>query len=157
MSELTAELTVLMGIPASGKSTIVSDMLLGVDYEVVSPDQIRQELTGNRGDQSRNDRVFQLAHGQVLNALGDGLDVLFDATNVTASARNALLEIAGRVSAKTTLIILRTPFEVCLERNAYRTKYIVPESVMFLMHERFVRSLSEIGYEDWNTIINVKE
>ena len=146
-----SKLIALMGIPASGKSTVVGQM----QGEIICPDDIRRELTGDRGDQSRNEHVFQLAHARLLNCLGDVDDtyddVIFDATNVTASARNALLDIADHCGATKRLIVMRTDFEECKTRNAYRTQHQVPEHVMDRMHERFVRSLSEIGYERWDT------
>lgn len=151
-----AELIALMGIPASGKSTFRDTYNQFEDYVIVCPDDIRQELTGNRSDQSRNDFVFANAHTQTWDHLEADRDVIFDATNVTASARAALLEIADKTNASRKLFVLRTPFEDCLERNAYRVQHQVPLLVMYKMHARFVRSLSEIGYESWNAILNVE-
>jgi predicted kinase len=144
-------MTALMGIPASGKSTLVESI---PNTEVICPDEIRRELTGDRGDQSRNDLVFNTAHERLFNALHEGRDVLFDATNVTASARKALLDIADDAGAETRLIVIRTPFEECKMRNLARVRHQVPAHVMDLMHERFTRSLSEIGYERWDQIVN---
>lgn len=139
-----------MGLPASGKSTLVETIPL---LRVVSPDQIREELTGRKGDQSRNDEVFEVAHNTLALYLEANQSVLFDATNVTASARQMLLGISKDVGAETRLIILRTPFAECKARNAERNEP-VPDDVMDRMHFNFARSLAEVAFETWDQIVN---
>jgi len=147
------QLTVLMGIPASGKSTLVETM---PNLKVVSTDQIRKDLTGNHANQDANADVFKIAHGAVEWYLRNDKDVLFDATNVTASARKALLDIADETDAEARLIVLHTPFDECVARNAERDQP-VPDDVMVRMLVNFTRSLSEIGHETWDQICNWRE
>ncbi len=75
----------LVGIPASGKSTFVSTVK--DNYIIVSPDEIRKELTGNISDQTKNKEVWDLAKKRVNKALSSGDNVILDATNVSSNNR----------------------------------------------------------------------
>lgn len=68
-----------IGISGSGKSYIYNK-----DYKdcvQVSPDLIREELTGDISNQTKNKEVFKLAFERVDEYLNNGKDVFFDATN----------------------------------------------------------------------------
>ena len=79
-----------VGISGSGKSTWIKT-LVGMGYEVISPDDIRRELTGNISDQSKNNEVFSLAFQRAANALENNKNVIFDATNVSSDLRQKML------------------------------------------------------------------
>ena len=145
------QITALMGIPAAGKTTLCQSM---VNLHFISPDDNRKRLTGSKSDQSRNEEAFDLAHEELRAALKNGEDVLFDSTALTQYARHFILEIAAELDVETRLIILRTPFEECLARNNARVRDRVPEHVMYLMHERFWCSLSQVAFEPWDQIVN---
>ncbi len=155
------DLVVLMGIPGSGKSSFVQEQLEvcdSMDWDrpvVVSTDKIRLELTGDAENQTRNGEVFRLAHHRTVTALLLGYDVMFDATNVTASARKDLLDIAKDAEADTTLMVLRVPFEECLRRNGDRDR-VVPLDIMVKMLVKYTESLHAIGTEAWNNIIFIE-
>lgn len=80
-----------VGISGSGKSTWIKT-LEGQGYEVVSPDEIRRELTGSISDQSRNKDVFPIAFQRTIDFLNAGKNVIFDATNVTSYHRKQMLD-----------------------------------------------------------------
>lgn len=75
-----------VGISGSGKSTWINANRKS-NTVVISPDEIRRELTGNISDQSKNNDVFVLAFKKAIDALNNGNDVIFDATNVTSFHR----------------------------------------------------------------------
>jgi len=80
-----------VGISGSGKSRWIKS-LEGQGYVVISPDDIRRELTGNISDQTRNKEVFPLAFQRTVDALNAGKNVIFDATNVTSFHRKQMLD-----------------------------------------------------------------
>ena len=80
-----------VGISGSGKSRWISS-LENQGFEVISPDEIRRELTGSISDQSRNKDVFPLAFERSVEALNAGKSVIFDATNVTSKTRKQMLD-----------------------------------------------------------------
>lgn len=80
-----------VGISGSGKSRWIKS-LEGQGYVVISPDDIRRELTGNISDQSKNGEVFPLAFQRTIDALNNGKNVIFDATNVVSFHRKQMLD-----------------------------------------------------------------
>ena len=150
------DLIALMGIPASGKSTHIEQMKLdyfarGENVEVVSPDQIRLQLTGDMSNQDRNSEVFMTAHALAGMYLRQDKTVIWDATNVTARARRDILKTAAEANALAKLVVIDTPLTTARQRNAARDR-VVPEHVLDRMYRQFVESLSQIGHELWFSI-----
>ena len=52
------KLYMMIGLPASGKSTIAKEIAKSEDAVIVSSDEIRQEF-GDVNDQSQNAKVFE--------------------------------------------------------------------------------------------------
>lgn len=52
------KLYMMIGLPASGKSTIAKELSKSEDAVIVSSDEIRREL-GDINDQSQNTKVFE--------------------------------------------------------------------------------------------------
>lgn len=75
-----------IGISGSGKTTWVKP-LESSGYTVVSPDDIRREITGNVSDQTQNKLVFKIAYARMFDILDNGGSVIFDATNVNTMNR----------------------------------------------------------------------
>ena len=87
----TKGLVLPIGISGSGKSTWIRT-LKNKNTVVISPDEIRKELTGSISDQSKNKEVFATAHERAAQALRDGKLVIFDATNTIAKFRKSLIQ-----------------------------------------------------------------
>lgn len=98
MSQDTKNLYILIGIPASGKSTYVDNILLKkANIVVVATDEIRKELTGTyKFSLESNKNVFEIAKEKIHKALSQGFDVVFDATNTNKQYRNGIIKIAQR-------------------------------------------------------------
>lgn len=128
-----SEVTILSGLPASGKTEWAKNYLFfDPKAVIISPDQIRGELTGDVADQSRNDEVFLIAIRRYRLHLLTGKDIIIDATNLTTSERNQWIHEAQEFGAGWEVVELRTPFLVCLWRN-WRRKRTVPFKVMWRM------------------------
>jgi predicted kinase len=147
-------LCVLMGIPACGKSTYAAKMERD-GWIVVSTDRVREQLTGDESAQWRNDEVFKVAHEMIRSLLLDGNNVVFDATNVRASSRHELIDIASAVGALTELHVINTPWFVCLERNKIRER-VVPEHAMDRMRDQFIESIPQVQSEAWGIVFGVR-
>lgn len=128
-----ARLWLLVGIPASGKSTWAAAQSAG---RVVCMDVIREALTGDAGDQRRNDEVFRRAMGEVRRGLLEEEQVIFDATNATPEARQQPLRIAASVGAAVTAVFFDTPFWLCAQRNAVRPRRVPVDAML-----RFAQNL----------------
>jgi len=88
--ENKSKLILPVGISGSGKSTWIKANT-DSNTVVVSPDEIRRELTGNISDQSKNGQVWALAFDRIAMALNAGKNVILDATNVKSSERKSLM------------------------------------------------------------------
>lgn len=70
----------MVGIPGSGKTTVAKQAAEHLNLEYICPDDIREELTGDAGDQSANNVVWQKAHELANEALETDRSVIIDAT-----------------------------------------------------------------------------
>ena len=135
----------LVGVPGSGKSTWAAK----TNVNTHSSDAIRQELFGDAGDQSHNDKVFKELQRRVKADLATGIDCIYDATNISRKRRMAFLQ---QINEHTKICILFCPpVEVCKARNLLRERK-VPEDVI----DRMVRNFEiPYVYEGWNKVIFV--
>jgi predicted kinase len=60
----------MIGLPASGKSSIAKKIAKSEDAVIVSSDDIRKEL-GNINDQSKNEKVFEIAEKRLKNNINE--------------------------------------------------------------------------------------
>ena len=81
-----------IGIPGSGKSTWIGSQTEDENTIVVSPDSIREELTGSVSDQTQNNKVWWVAKQRVIEGLNNGKNVILDATNVDGKSRRRFLQ-----------------------------------------------------------------
>lgn len=84
-------LIMMVGIPGSGKSSWIAKNK-PENAIIVSPDDIRRELSGNVSDQTQNAKVWYLVKERTIAALKAGKDVILDATNVASKSRKRFLE-----------------------------------------------------------------
>ncbi|HYM84788.1 MAG TPA: AAA family ATPase, partial [Candidatus Dormibacteraeota bacterium] len=97
-------LVLLVGAAGAGKSTFAARRF--APDEVLSSDALREALTGDASDQSRNRLVFALLHREAERRMADGLLTVVDATNVEWHARRPLLAIAMRTGRPAVAVIL---------------------------------------------------
>lgn len=115
------ELIVLVGVPASGKSSL-SEHYARLGYCVLSSDKIRAEMRAGdpAGDTPPHGRVFEQINIQARAALSKGQSVLVDATNLGRRRRMTFLRQFARIGCTRRCMLLITPVPVCLRRNAHR-------------------------------------
>ena len=132
---------VLCGTPGSGKSTWFKNQNFPANQTVrVSMDDIREELTGDVTDQSKNAEVAIEAKSRWEKALVSGVPiVVWDATNTRRKYRKPLITVAKDNGYETVCVWFDLPLEVAKKRNAGRDR-VVPEHVL----ERMYNSLQQI-------------
>jgi len=108
---ITPGLIILVGPPASGKSTFVREMIAAgrLDPEaVVSTDTIRAELYGDDPVGFDSDLadplVFAERDRRIVTRLAAGHYAVAESTNVTAQARRRLIAIAEEFGAPVTVL-----------------------------------------------------
>lgn len=141
------EFIMLVGIPASGKSTYAKELEKN-GYHIHSSDEIRKELTGDENTQVVNEKVFQVLHKRIKSDLEQGISCVYDATNISMKRRIAFLNEIQKYDCHKKCILFVTPVEVCKERNQIRERK-VPDYVFDKMLKQFQ---CPYFYEGWDEI-----
>lgn len=130
------KLIMLCGIPGSCKSTYAKDYMDRNNNAVhLSSDAIRAELYGDESTQGNPVEVFSLMQKRSVEALNNGNDVIYDATNITRKDRHGIISVCPKF-AKIECHIIWAPIEVCIERDAKRERTVGKE-VIDRMLKRF--------------------
>lgn len=126
----------MIGVPGSGKSTLVEDSLKRIckGGVVVSSDAIREELYGDEADQGDPTVVFDLFYKRIRQYTTDEVTpyIIADATFNTAWSRKLFIRHIPE-NCKLVGLYINTPLHVSLSRNAQRSR-CVPEDVINRMH-----------------------
>ena len=147
-----AKLILPIGISGSGKSYIYNK-----DYKdcvQVSPDLIREELTGSISNQSKNKEVFKLAFERVDEYLNKGLDVFFDATNVNKSQRKSFTDKYKDTDVEVIYVILPADIDLSWKRiradiRDKKNRSDVPYFALVRQKEMYDNTLKS-GFNDEN-------
>ncbi len=124
----------LVGPPGAGKSEYAKKLKMKyMNFEIISPDDIREEITGDRTDQSRNVEVFEKVYRRIAFYLNEGYNIIYDATNCRSAYRFKVLDFCKNITSHVVCIIFKTPLVTCLERNKNRDRY-VPDDVIETMY-----------------------
>lgn len=125
---------VYIGLPASGKSTHAHEWAAAHPNSIhLSSDVIREELYGDARIQGDPNKVFSIMQKCARDAIAEGLDVLYDATNITYKNRRTILQIPN-VTFIARLFVVSV--EECKRRNAERARK-VPDAVIDRMVRQF--------------------
>lgn len=142
----TPELIMMVGIPGSGKSTILKKLPNISNYLLLSSDQIRMELTKqytidlySRDDiNSINKKVFEKIRVDAIKAIKDHRSVIFDATNLERKYRISFLNNFTKLDCIKKCYIVLTSIDDCINRNENREGIAkVPKSVIYNMLKSF--------------------
>ena len=142
-----AKLIYLVGLPGSGKSTLANFYTVK-GYKVFSSDAIRAELYGDESVQDNPQKVFNLLHKRIKDALSAGENCIYDATNVKSKTRISFLNEIKNIPCTKECVIVWAPVEVCKERNAARDRK-VPDYVIERMWKNFE---TPYYFEGWDEI-----
>lgn len=127
------------GIPGAGKSTYLRALhTANPTWAYISPDHCRAEICGGREeDQSKDGFIWKtLIPTRIVGASARHEHVLFDATLVHRKARKQILGFAKETGYRIILHVMRTPFTVCRQRNAARSR-VVPDWVLDRMEAKW--------------------
>ena len=142
----------LVGLPASGKSTIAVNLFnSNINSRLRSSDGLRSELLNDINDMSRNGEIFDLLHSIIKADLYFERDTIYDATNLNADRRKEFLKSLSLLKCEKICIFVNTPYDICIERNLKRER-VVPISVMEKMKDNLQKPDMSEG---WNEIKEV--
>jgi predicted kinase len=121
-------LTVMVGPSGAGKSSRIRGLVADGLFDpgaVISSDSIRYQLTGDSTDQSQNDAVFLAAHAITRARLRNGLDVVFDATNLHRKDRLAVVGCAKGTEAVVRYVVIDRPLAEKMRDRGWRPEWLV--------------------------------
>ena len=143
-----SKIIVMCGLPCSGKSTISKELAEKYNAIIFSSDELRVEMFGDVNDQEHNQELFVELHKRIKDCLSNGKSAIYDACNINYKRRMAFLAELKNIPCEKVCVVIATPYEECLRRNAERDRK-VPEHVITRMYHNFN---IPYWYEGWNDI-----
>lgn len=140
------KLFLMVGLSASGKSTIVKGLAEDYKAVIVSSDVIREEICGNVSDQTQNEEVFKIFHKRIRKYLYEKRNVIADATNITMKSRRAIINNVKKMDVEIIAYIVPKRIEECIRDNVDR-EHPVPEEVIYKQEKRFQIPFLEEGFD----------
>ena len=140
--------TMMVGLPASGKSTYAHNM----NVPIVSSDEIRKVYGYS---QNENGKTFKRVRLEIHLLAQSGKSFVYDATNLTRKHRKQILDIVSLYDYDYTCecIVMATPFVECKTRNSNRSENKVPDYIFERMLKHFqVPSC----YEGWDRVETIQ-
>lgn len=122
-----SEVYVLYGPSGSGKSSWIKQF--DDECEVISLDELRKEINGNRADQSNISQILTVARERLKAHLRAKKKIIWDATNLREDFRQRICRIAFDYQAFVTLVVFHKSERQLFADNKSRP-YSVPENVL---------------------------
>ena len=149
-----ADFILLCGIPGCGKTYFGKIVEENEGFRLVSSDDIRETLWGDASDQRNPKRVFSEMAARTLDALSEGYNVIYDATNIKRKDRLSILNKVKELNPtiETYCLIFNIPVEKCLERNHARQRKVSDEVIL-----RMAARMQIPEYDEgWDYICDLK-
>lgn len=143
----------LVGLPGSGKSYIAKEFFSGAT--IISSDAIREKLWGDANDQRDPIKVFNEMERQLIIALENDEDVVYDATNIHSRNRRALVRRILHNFPKTECccVVVACSIKECKRRQNDRERK-VPDEVIDRMARQFEVPYYNEGWEIIHVVTN---
>ncbi|WP_157729363.1 AAA family ATPase [Tumebacillus algifaecis] len=111
-------LTVLVGIPASGKSAVARELIEATNSIWIQGDRSHHATSGEQDVRTNSgDLVFRKLQDQLRTAMQSGRNIVLDAKLRTPTYRKPYLELARKHGYATEAIFLNDPLETALANN----------------------------------------
>jgi predicted kinase len=110
-------LLMMVGLPGTGKSSVVEGLAQFMPFVVVSTDNIRLHLR-NQPTYTAAEMmlVYEVCYSIIESRLRDGQRVIFDASNYLAARREHLMKIGQRAGAPVAICYVQAAQETIRER-----------------------------------------
>lgn len=149
---MKAKLIMLVGLPASGKSTYAENLRKEhpVETKVYSSDALREELFPNQTyNKDNNQTVFNTLHSRIIKDLKLGKTCIYDATNVNSKKRKQFLTQIKKIHCRKECVVIIEDINTLKDRDENR-KNKVGLDVIEKFRKRFELPLKSEG---WDSII----
>ena len=132
----------MVGVPGSGKTTWIKNQLAEKGGAWCSRDEVRFSMLKENDEYfSKEKDVFAAWIKNINEAIRDEnvTDIYVDATHISEASRNKTLLRLDVKNVEVIPVVMATPLEVCLKRNAKRTgRACVPNNVIEEMYQSYL-------------------
>jgi predicted kinase len=134
------KITILKGLPASGKSTWAKEQVLNSNGKIkrINKDDLRNMLDAGKWSKGNENLVLVTRDGLIKSYLGLGLDVIIDDTNLDFKHIKNIRGIADELGAKVEVKFFDVPVQECILRDAGRGEKSVGKKVILDMYNRYL-------------------
>lgn len=142
-------LVVLVGPSGAGKSTWASEHFSA--DQIVSSDRLRAVVGAGEDDQSASSAAFDILERIVAERLARKLTTVIDTLGYDSDARSRWIGLARDAGIPAHAVLFPTPGEVCLTRNAARTRRL-PATVVRRQVGRFAQVRAAVETEGFDGV-----
>lgn len=137
----------MVGIPASGKSTFSKSLSKELNIPIVSSDEVR-----NKYPNVQEKDIWPLIYEECASYVKLGQDFIYDATNVTPNVRKRFVDIllskcdGFQIGTYYIEADPKVCYERCIERNKDKNERYLPPEVIFEYAEKIIKPSDEEGF-----------
>ena len=154
-------LVLLVGPPASGKSTLAAALVAAGEVaaeDVLSTDAYREAVTGDPGDTSHDRKVWARLRQDLLGRMVAGRTTVIDATNLFPRRRARHIGVARQHGRPVVAIRFDVAIPELLARNEARTRVVKPGAVVGMaVHMRREVDVEVLGGEGVDTVLDADQ
>lgn len=123
---------ILVGLPASGKSTFAKNLLSKYKGQWVrtNKDLLREMLHDSQWSKANEKFIIQLRDTIILMALEEGKHVVIDDTNFGPHIEHIKELVKGKATVEINDSFLQVPVEECIKRDLLRPKSVGKDVIM---------------------------
>ena len=133
---------IMCGPPGSGKTTFSEQKAEEEQIRLIHFDTLPGALAPNTVNITRQQMWFD-----IINELRAGNSIICDDINSKIKTRKELLDLIKKIPCRKILVVMSTPLEECLKRNAKR-KFRLPDFVVRGSFEKFEEPTLEEGWDE---------
>jgi predicted kinase len=138
------KITILQGLPASGKTTIAKEMVSKTrNTKRINKDDMRALFDNSKWTKNNEKFILKARDLLIEQALQDNFCLVIDDTNLHPKHIETIKEIAKKYKAQVEIKFIDTPIEECIKRDLQRLNS-VGEKVIKDMYNNFLAPKSEV-------------
>ena len=127
------KIIMLIGVPASGKTTAAEKLAAEYNAAVISTDRIRAALYGNESIQGNWSDIEAILYKDIKNAIKANKNIILDSTHYKKEFRAKIIKNFSKCS-EFSAYYFNYPFNIVYDRNIKRPRK-VPFKVLAAMYK----------------------
>jgi predicted kinase len=137
-------ITIMVGLPRSGKSTWVDKYKYNA--VVISADDLRLLIYGQRYFSGGEQYMWAVRDTMLKYLINQGKDIIIDDTNTMISRRSLIIKLAKSAGYYIKAIVVATDLEECI-RRATVTEQADLEPAIYRMNKQYQPPTEEEGFD----------